>query len=102
MTAGTQEVVIATKLFAPSPRHEPVSRPRLYARLRNGLGLPLTLVVAPAGWGKSTLVSGWLRREDITTGWVSLDPGDDDVKQHVNAQPTATLGTLGDLLKRRT
>ena len=81
MTAGTQEVVIATKLFAPSPRHEPVSRPRLYARLRNGLGLPLTLVVAPAGWGKSTLVSGWLRREDITTGWVSLDPGDDDVKR---------------------
>ena len=81
MTAGTQEVVIATKLFAPSPRHEPVSRPRLYARLRHGLGLPLTLVVAPAGWGKSTLVSGWLRREDITTGWVSLDPGDDDVKR---------------------
>jgi LuxR family maltose regulon positive regulatory protein len=81
MTAGPQEVVIATKLFAPSPRQEPVSRPRLYARLREGLRVPLTLVVAPAGWGKSTLVSGWLRRDDVTTGWVSLDSGDDDIKR---------------------
>jgi LuxR family transcriptional regulator, maltose regulon positive regulatory protein len=81
MTAGPQEVVIATKLFAPSPRHEPVSRPRLYARLREGLRRPLTLVVAPAGWGKSTLVAGWLRRDDITTGWVSLDASDDDIKR---------------------
>ena len=48
VTAGPQEVVIATKLFAPSLRQEPVSRPRLYARLREGLLLPLTLVVAPA------------------------------------------------------
>ncbi len=81
VTAGPHEVVIATKLFAPSLRQEPVSRPRLYARLREGLRLPLTLVVAPAGWGKSTLVSGWLRQDGITPGWVSVDGGDDDIKR---------------------
>ena len=81
MTVGTPEVVIATKLFAPSLRHEPVARPRLHARLRDGLSLPLTLVVAPAGWGKSTLISEWLRQDGIMAGWVSLDRGDDDVKR---------------------
>ena len=81
MTVGSPEVVIATKLFAPSLRHEPVARPRLHARLRDGLSLPLTLVVAPAGWGKSTLISEWLRQDGIMAGWVSLDRGDDDAKR---------------------
>ncbi len=43
--------------------------------------LPLTLIVAPAGWGKSTLVANWLAHEQITAGWVSLDGGDDDPKR---------------------
>ena len=40
--------------------------------------LPLTLVVAPAGWGKSTLVADWLRHDQVAAGWVSLDGADDD------------------------
>jgi LuxR family maltose regulon positive regulatory protein len=73
--------VIATKLFRPSPRQQIVPRTRLHDVLRQGRLLPLTLVVAPAGWGKSTLVVDWLRHNRVTAGWVSLDSGDDDPKR---------------------
>jgi LuxR family transcriptional regulator, maltose regulon positive regulatory protein len=76
--AGTAEVVIATKLFRPSVRQHTVERKRLYDVLRLGCTLPLTLVVAPAGWGKSTLVAEWMAHDQITAGWVSLDSGDND------------------------
>ena len=72
------EVVITTKLFKPSLRQHTVERERLYDLLRLGCRLPLTLVVAPAGWGKSTLVAEWLAHDGITAGWVSLDGGDND------------------------
>jgi LuxR family transcriptional regulator, maltose regulon positive regulatory protein len=78
VTAGASEVVIATKLFRPNPRHRTVERGRLHDLLRQGCTLPLTLVVAPAGWGKSTLVVGWLGQDQVAAGWVSLDGGDDD------------------------
>jgi LuxR family maltose regulon positive regulatory protein len=81
VTAGVSEVVIATKLFRPDPRHLTVERARLYDLLRQGHTRPLTLIVAPAGWGKSTLVTGWLDRDKIAAGWVSLDGGDDDPKR---------------------
>ena len=81
MTAGITEVVIATKLFRPNPRHHTVERTRLHDLLRQGRMLPLTLIVAPAGWGKSTLVADWLAHDRITAGWVSLDGGDNDPKR---------------------
>ena len=81
MIAGSSEVVIATKLFRPTPRHQTVERRRLHDVLRQGCTLPLTLVVAPAGWGKSTLVADWLRQDRVAAGWVSLDGGDDDPKR---------------------
>jgi LuxR family maltose regulon positive regulatory protein len=73
--------VIATKLFRPNPRHQTVERTRLHILLRQGCTLPLTLVVAPAGWGKSTLVADWLGQDEVAAGWVSLDAGDDDPKR---------------------
>ena len=78
MTAGTAEVVIATKLFRPGLRQQTVERKRLHDLLREGRTLPLTLVVAPAGWGKSTIVADWLSDDGVTAGWVSLDGGDND------------------------
>ncbi len=81
MTAGASEVVIATKLFRPNPRHHTVERTRLHVLLRQACTLPLTLVVAPAGWGKSTLVADWLRQDRVAAGWVSLDGGDNDPKR---------------------
>lgn len=81
MTAGAVEVVITTKLFRPSLGQQTVERKRLHDVLRQGRALPLTLVVAPAGWGKSTLVADWLAHDGVTAGWVSLDGGDNDPKR---------------------
>jgi LuxR family maltose regulon positive regulatory protein len=69
---------LATKLYIPSPRPELVPRPRLIARLNEGLHRKLTLISAPAGFGKTTLVSDWLRQLDLPAAWLSLDADDND------------------------
>jgi len=81
VAANTAEVVITTKLFRPGLRQQTVERKRLHDLLREGRTLPLTLVVAPAGWGKSTIVADWLAHDDVAAGWVSLDGGDNDPKR---------------------
>ncbi|MGY1663801.1 LuxR C-terminal-related transcriptional regulator [Geodermatophilus sp. SYSU D00705] len=73
------EPVITTKLFVPSLGTGPIERPRLHERLSRAVDARLTLVVAPAGWGKSTLVAQWLRRVGVRSGWLSLDAADGDV-----------------------
>src|SRR5215211_3556547 len=70
--------VIGTKLRAPSPRPEQVLRPRLLEMLDEGLDGKVTLVSAPAGYGKTILLSQWLRARDAGSAWVSLDEQDDD------------------------
>ncbi|MFZ1507611.1 MAG: LuxR C-terminal-related transcriptional regulator [Anaerolineae bacterium] len=96
--------ILATKLYIPLPRPKLVLRPRLIERLNEGLssGCKLTLISAPAGFGKTTLVSEWVNnlrftsddfRLDAANGgeivnrkskianrvaWLSLDAGDND------------------------
>ncbi len=70
--------ILATKLHTPSPRAKVVLRPRLLGRLNDGLHRKLTLVCAPAGFGKTTLVSEWLAGCEKPTAWLSLDEGDSD------------------------
>ena len=72
--------VVETKLLVPSPRPEQVLRPRLLAMLEEGLDRRVTLVSAPAGCGKTILLSNWLRSWDAdgVFAWVSLDEQDDD------------------------
>jgi LuxR family transcriptional regulator, maltose regulon positive regulatory protein len=72
--------VIETKLRVPSPRSEQVLRPRLLGMLEEGLDRRVTLVSAPAGYGKTILLSQWLlsREVDSFFAWVSLDEQDDD------------------------
>ena len=53
--------LLATKLYTPSPRPNLVSRPQLIERLNAGLDRKLTLVSAPAGFGKTTVVSEWVK-----------------------------------------
>jgi len=55
-----------------------VSRPRLVERLNAGLHRKLTLVSAPAGFGKTTLLSEWVASTKRSVAWVSLDEGDND------------------------
>lgn len=70
--------LLATKLCAPTLRAELVPRPRLMARLTEGLACRLTLVSAPAGFGKTTLIAAWLRDAGRPYGWLSLDEADND------------------------
>jgi LuxR family transcriptional regulator, maltose regulon positive regulatory protein len=93
--------VLATKLFAPARRAQLVARPRVAERLDTTLdpGHRLTLVSAPAGFGKSTLLGDWLseigqRHIDTQVGWVSLDEDDNDLTRFV-AHLVAALQSAG-------
>jgi LuxR family maltose regulon positive regulatory protein len=73
--------ILATKLYTPRPRRNIVFRSHLTERLNEGIHRKLTLVSAPAGFGKTTLVSQWIVScEQLTpslrTAWLSLDEGD--------------------------
>jgi LuxR family maltose regulon positive regulatory protein len=70
--------LLATKLHIPPPCQILVLRPRLTATLSKALTSSLTLVSAPAGYGKTTLVSSWLCEANIPSAWISLDEGDND------------------------
>jgi LuxR family maltose regulon positive regulatory protein len=70
--------ILATKLYIPRLGPNVVSRPRLLERLNEGLHRNLTLISAPAGFGKTTLVSAWVLGNDRPTAWVSLDEGEND------------------------
>jgi LuxR family maltose regulon positive regulatory protein len=85
---GVRTPVLATKLFAPARRPQLVARPRLMGQLDRTLDANnrLTLVSAPAGFGKTTLLSGWLtdlesRGTDARIGWLSLDEDDNDLSR---------------------
>jgi LuxR family maltose regulon positive regulatory protein len=70
--------LLQTKLYIPPTRPEIIPRPRLIERMNDGLQRKLTLVSAPAGFGKTTLVSDWLRQLDVPAAWVSLDESDNN------------------------
>ena len=76
--------LLKTKLALPRPRQSLVRRESLLSRLDEGLERKVTLVSAPAGFGKTTLVSEWIAtrsslREPPSVAWVSLDAGDNDM-----------------------
>ena len=70
-----------------------MARPRLAEHMNEGLERKLTLVSAPAGFGKTTLLSQWARNTDITVLWVSLDPADNDLNRFLT-YCVAALQTL--------
>ncbi len=72
------EQFLSTKFFIPRTRPDVVSRPRLHAQLEEGLYRKLTLISAPAGFGKTTLVSEWLAQSEQPTAWLSMEKGDDN------------------------
>jgi LuxR family maltose regulon positive regulatory protein len=75
----TLPFLIQTKLNRPSLPADMVHRPRLTEWLNRHQRRPLTLVSAPAGYGKSTLISCWLSSADCPTAWLSLDEHDNQL-----------------------
>ena len=71
--------LLQTKLYIPPSHPGLVPRPRLIGRLDEGLQRKLTLISAPAGFGKTTLVSHWLHQSKVTAAWLSLDESDNDL-----------------------
>src|SRR5712691_3280607 len=85
--------ILATKLYILRLRPKVVSRPRLLERLNEGLHRKLTLIAAPAGFGKTTLISEWVEGIERPTAWLSLDEGDNDPARFL-AYLVAALQTI--------
>ncbi|MBT6612955.1 MAG: AAA family ATPase, partial [Deltaproteobacteria bacterium] len=81
--------ILKTKLHIPSPRANGVRRLHLIKQLNEGLHRKLTLISAPAGFGKTTLVSEWVAECKRPTAWVSLDEGDNDLPRFLTYLVTA-------------
>ena len=101
--------ILATKLFIPSLRSRGVSRPRLLERLTGGLqgGHKLTLISAPAGFGKTTVLSEWIAALRADAGaprfcWLSLDEADSEPARflaYLAAALQTVEPTLGEALQ---
>ncbi|MDQ3531114.1 MAG: LuxR C-terminal-related transcriptional regulator [Actinomycetota bacterium] len=96
--------VLATKLFVPARRSRLVARPRLIQQLNAALvpGCKLTLVSAPAGFGKTTLVSDWIAhcaqyQPSTRAAWLSLDEGDNDPSRLLTHLVVALHGIDADI-----
>jgi len=85
--------ILRTKLHRPPVDREHVHRPHLLQRLDQGLHRPLTLVSAPAGYGKSVLTSCWLEECKTPGAWISLDKNDSDLRMFT-AYLTAAVDSL--------
>jgi LuxR family maltose regulon positive regulatory protein len=73
-------IIVAPKLRAPSPRPEQLARPQLLGLLERAPDTKISLISAPAGYGKTTLLAQWLHAEEgsLPFGWISLDEQDND------------------------
>ena len=87
--------LLSTKLYVPPARLNGVPRPRLIERLDEGLfaSRKLSLISAPAGFGKTTLVSEWLASCECPIAWLSLDEGDNDPTRFI-AYVVAAMQTI--------
>ena len=90
---------LATKLYVPPPRSKIVLRPRLVERLNGGLsaGCKLSFISAPAGFGKTTLVSEWVAVCGKPVAWLSLDEGDNDPARFISYLIKALQTIRGDI-----
>jgi LuxR family maltose regulon positive regulatory protein len=93
--------LLTTKLYMPPIRPELVPRPRLIEHLNEGLHRRLILVSAPAGFGKTTLISVWIKNSGIVAAWISLDEGDNDPARFL-AYLVAALRTIEESIGKGT
>jgi LuxR family maltose regulon positive regulatory protein len=83
--------LLQTKFLVPPARPKRISRPQLIERLNAGRYHKLTLAAAPAGFGKTTLVSEWVRSLACSTGWMTIQEEDND--------PARFLACLDSILR---
>jgi LuxR family maltose regulon positive regulatory protein len=91
--------ILATKLSIPPLRPNVVIRPLLIERLNEGLHCNLILISAPAGFGKTTLVSQWVEGIERPAAWLSLDEGENDLTRflmYLVAALQTIAATLGE------
>jgi LuxR family maltose regulon positive regulatory protein len=89
------ETLLETKFFVPSIRPKLVSRPRLIEQLNKGVHRKFTLISAPAGFGKTTMVAEWIRQGDFLVSWLSLDDEDNDLTRFLTYFVSALNRTQG-------
>jgi len=82
-----------TKLYPPKVPNDHIHRPRLIEILEDGVRTPLTVISAPAGYGKSQLCSSWLQTCGLRSTWLSLDSDDDDLRRFLE-HVLASVGCL--------
>src|SRR6266581_3099336 len=81
--------LVRTKLYRPRRSSDVIPRARLIERLNAALGGNVTLLSAPAGFGKTTLLVEWLQTLDRPTAWLSLDEHDNELPVFVHALAAA-------------
>ena len=89
--------LLTTKFFVPKTRSNLISRPRLLEQLNAGLHRRIILVSAPAGFGKTTLVSEWVAYCKRPVAWLSLDKEDGDLKRFLSYLVNALRIVLADI-----
>ncbi len=82
--AAPFEELLRTKLDAPQLRAARVERKRLVDVMGEGIARGLAIVSAPAGFGKTTLLSHWASRAGMPVAWLSLDRGDNDLHRFLH------------------
>jgi ATP/maltotriose-dependent transcriptional regulator MalT/DNA-binding SARP family transcriptional activator len=94
-TGGVADGIAASKFAVPRRRPDVVRRPRLNSLIDASVGNKGTLIAAPAGYGKTTLVVDWLQTSDFAAVWLSLDPWDDDLAAFARGLAGAIEECLG-------
>ncbi|MCK4791594.1 MAG: response regulator, partial [Desulfobacteraceae bacterium] len=101
ITESASEPILRTKLHRPPVTADIIPRARLVKQLEEGRTRAMTLISAPAGYGKTILASQWLEACQYPSAWVSLDQSDDDLHEFLtyfmaavqSAFPTLILQT---------
>lgn len=97
--------LVLTKLQIPAARPRTISRARLIDSLTIDAATGFILVSAPAGYGKTTLLTEWahtLQKKDVAVAWVAIDPGDDaafSFGAYLTASLIHALGPVADLVR---
>ncbi|HSM55727.1 MAG TPA: hypothetical protein VK879_06180, partial [Candidatus Sulfomarinibacteraceae bacterium] len=97
MNAARQYIFLKSKLTVPPLRESLVQRPSLTAQLDEGVKRALTLVSAPAGFGKTTALAQWTAQTPLPVNWLSLDERDNEPARFFSYLARAlTIGDVGN------